>query len=253
MKIAILTSNELRHKYFANNISRNLDNVIVISEVKGEIKTTDTSPVSEEIQKHFALRTATEQDIFKGNDFFTSPTLPIQYKKANSLEVYELLKKERPDIMIGFGCSIIKEPLLSLVPPGRFLNLHLGLSPYYRGSGTNFWPFVNNELEYVGSTIIHIDAGIDTGDIISHVIPSWSKEDNAHTIGCKVVMKSVEAFQHIIQDLENGIKIPRVKQWQPEYERYYRTADFTEIVLRKYLLNLKKGIVKNYLKQPKKS
>ena len=36
----------------------------------------------------------------------------------------------------------------------KIINAHLGLSPYYRGSGTNIFPFVNKEIEYVGVTYV---------------------------------------------------------------------------------------------------
>ena len=41
--------------------------------------------------------------------------------------------------------------------PAACLNIHLGLSPYYRGAGTNFWPLVNGEPEYCGATIHFLD------------------------------------------------------------------------------------------------
>ena len=37
------------------------------------------------------------------------------------------------------------------------INVHLGLSPYYKGSATNFWPFVNNELQFLGVTFMVTD------------------------------------------------------------------------------------------------
>ena len=50
----------------------------------------------------------------------------------------------------------------------KFLNVHLGLSPYYRGSGTNVWPLINTEPDMVGATLC-IDAGIDNGEIIHQI------------------------------------------------------------------------------------
>jgi hypothetical protein len=48
-----------------------------------------------------------------------------------------------PDLIISYGCSIIKRPLIEYFDK-KFINIHLGLSPYYKEGGTNFWPFVNN-------------------------------------------------------------------------------------------------------------
>ena len=53
---------------------------------------------------------------------------------------------ESTDVVLVFGTGILREALLSAFP-GRLINIHLGLSPYYRGAGTNFWPLVNGEPE----------------------------------------------------------------------------------------------------------
>ena len=191
MKLVLFTSNGIRHKYVTNTLSQNVDDTLVICECnQNDAIDEKEDAVLSPIDEHFRLRYLTEKKIFSGNDYFNDTVLPLIYKEANLQYTYQTVKEFEPDLMIVFGSSIIKEPLLSL-KPNRFINLHLGLSPYYRGSGTNFWPFVNKELEYVGSTILHLDPGIDTGDIISHVQPKFEHDDDVHTIGCKVIAHSV--------------------------------------------------------------
>ena len=53
----------------------------------------------------------------------------------------------------------------------KILNIHLGLSPFYRGQATNYWAFVNNEIQFIGATFHKIDGGIDTGPIIHQIRP----------------------------------------------------------------------------------
>ncbi len=152
--------------------------------------------------------------------------------------------------MFVFGSYIIKEPILTLPTVKYFLNMHLGLSPYYRGSGTNFWPFVNKELEFVGSTILYIDAGIDTGDILTHVRPTFEIEDNVHTVGCKVIQKSVNTFEKIIKMINDSKQLPRTKQWKVEHGKKYKDIDFNESILNKYKQNLSDNLIINYLSKP---
>jgi len=182
--------------------------------------------------------------------FFSGKIIPLVYREANLQYTYEMIKEFNPDLMIVFGSSIIKEPLLSL-KPNKFINLHLGLSPYYKGSGTNFWPFVNQELEYVGSTILHLDPGIDTGDIITHVRPKIEIGDNVHTVGCKVIKESVSVIIEILEKVKKGEKLKRVKQWKIENEKYYRNKDFNKDILLKYKQNLQNGLIEKYLKTEK--
>ncbi len=249
MKIAIFTGNALRHKFFANTLAKRADDALVVSECDHN----DAAAFEYETrilsltQQHFYERYLTEKKFFAGNDVFTAPALPLLEKELNLLYTYEIVKNFKPDAAFVFGSSIIKEPLLSLIPQGRFINLHLGLSPYYRGSGTNFWPFVNGELVFVGSTLLHIDAGVDTGDIIRHVRPVFEHDDTVHSAGCKVIRASAEAISDIIGLLEGGEKLPRTKQWQTEGAKYYRKKDFDEASVIKYRENIKNGLIKNYL------
>ncbi len=251
MRIVILTSNGLRHKFLANSLSSHVDEALIISECKPNNSLHDNSKDLTDIENHFILRDETEQTFFPNNDFFVSKTLPIMYKEVNLDYVYQVIKNFKPDLIIVFGSYIIRDPLLSLLPPGNIINLHLGLSPYYRGSGTNFWPFVNNELEYLGSTILHLDSGIDTGDIICHVQPTISIDDNVHTIGCKIIQASVVSLIKILNLLKEGKKLNRIKQWDVE-ERYYKTKDFDSDALLAYTTNIKNNMMSNYIMQDKK-
>ncbi len=252
MRIVILTSNSIRHKFFANTLTSKNDKTLVISEYKQSESIKNESEDQSLIKKHFRLRDQIEEEMFPNNDSFIAETLSIPYKDINQDYIYQKIEKFQPDIMFIFGSSIIREPLLSFTYSIPTFNLHLGLSPYYRGSGTNFWPFVNKELEYVGSTILRINSGIDTGDIICHTRPKIELGDNAHTIGCKVVQSSVNSLIQIKEMIKNGRKLNSVKQWIVEDERYYRTSDFNEEVLLKYKNNLENNLIENYISKQKK-
>ena len=154
--------------------------------------------------------------------------------------------------MIVFGSSIIKEPILSLGKKNKFINLHLGLSPYYKGNGTNFWPFINNEMEFLGSTIMHLDSGIDTGDIITHVRPKIEDDDDVHSLGCKIIKDSAETIIEILKRIKNNQEINRIPQWTIQNERIYKLKDFNEEILKQYFDKMKKNIVKEFSKKKKK-
>tara|TARA_B100000029_G_scaffold500576_1_gene572526 strand:+ start:1274 stop:2056 length:783 start_codon:yes stop_codon:yes gene_type:complete len=250
LKVVICTSNGIRHKYFANSISSVVDDALIISESNSN----DANPTiidehDSSIIEHFNLRYKTEMEKFHNNDFLEGKVVPLLYREINLDYTFNIIKNFNPDLMIVFGSSIIKEPLLSLLP-NKIINLHLGLSPYYRGSGTNFWPFVNNELGYVGSTILKIDSGVDTGDIICHVRPNIEIGDNVHTIGCKVIQESISVIHEILERIKNNEKITSTKQWAIKNEKYYKNKDFTKEILLQYKKNLEDGIVENYIKNP---
>tara|TARA_Y100000310_G_scaffold94901_2_gene92721 strand:- start:25718 stop:26512 length:795 start_codon:yes stop_codon:yes gene_type:complete len=252
MKLAIFTSNSLRHKFLANSLARHVDDTLTIVECRENDESNFSYGDNESIISHFRKRYETEKKFFGNNCEFISKNIPILHKEVNSNFIFQKIKNYDPDIMIVFGASIIKDPLLSLGKRNRFLNLHLGLSPYYKGNATNFWPFINNELEFLGSTVLHIDPGIDTGDIITHVKPKIEVGDNVHTIGCKIVQQSIEKIKDILDVIKNGGEINRVPQWSVDDEKIYRLKDFNENVLNQYLKNLNDGIVDKFLKNDRK-
>ena len=253
MKLVVLTSNAVRHKFLANTVAVEADDILIISECK-PLSTSPYSPIGtgDLIEEHFRLRDVEERDYFQGNDMFKYPCLPILHKEVNSPYIFETIKQFNPDLMIVYGASIIKKPLLEMLPYGKIINLHLGVSPFYRGSGTNFWPFVNRELQFVGSTLLNIDAGVDTGDIIAHVRPTFEPNDTVHSAGCKVIRDSAVALKMLINKVSNGLEIKAVKQWETKPSRYYRKRDFDQDALKDYYHNLNTGVVEEYLESPVK-
>ena len=89
MKIVILTSDGLRHKFFANSLSSESDDTLIISESKQtnseNLKLNDTNP----IDQHFKLRNKTEESFFPNNSFFIKQTLPIPYKDLNRGDIFQ--------------------------------------------------------------------------------------------------------------------------------------------------------------------
>jgi len=247
MNIVIFTSNALRHKYVANTLASHA-NTLVVSECK-KSDAPPNSPTLTPMEQNFADRYAAEHALFAGNDVVNAPTLPLEYKEVNLPYVFDAVKAFKPDMGFVFGSSIIREPLLSLIPAGRFVNMHLGLSPYYRGSGTNFWPFINEELEYIGATLLHIDAGIDTGDIVAHVRPRIEHGDTVHTVGCKTIQAGSEALVACLKTIKAGQDLQRVPQWHVEHSKYYKTSDFNEQVLNDYLTKIRTGLVERHLQK----
>ena len=92
MKIVILTSNGLRHKFFANSLSSKSDDTLIISESKStnseNLKLNDTNPIDE----HFKLRNKTEEFFFPNNPSFIKEVLSIPYKDINREDIFQKIK-----------------------------------------------------------------------------------------------------------------------------------------------------------------
>ena len=126
------------------------------------------------------------------------------------------------------------------------MNVHLGLSPYYTGSGTNFFPFVENEPEYAGATFMFLDEGIDTGQIIHQVRPRILQNDNIHQIGTRLIF---DMFKIYIQIILNFEKIEKINPTNNQNKRLvFKIKDFTPETLERLNKNFKTGMISEYLK-----
>lgn len=255
-RIVLLTGSELRHTFFRKFIGDSREISVVNTYCEGVEKSlrsmiyVDGKDSSRD--KHLYAREQSENDMFKLYiDNTEDQSNPIQLPKGDiNLPAYtDKILESDPDLLIAYGCSIIKEPLLSAFT-GRFLNVHLGLSPYYRGSGTNFWPLVNNEPEYVGATFMHIDAGIDTGDIIHQIRPRISWGDMPTNIGNRLIIDVCRTYQNIILQFNNLQKMEQITGVELRH-KVYRNKDYSDDSVDQLYRNFNEGMIEKYLNEEK--
>jgi methionyl-tRNA formyltransferase len=92
--------------------------------------------------------------------------IPVyQPERIRRPDAVEQLRQLAPEIMVvvGYG-QIIPQTIIDL-PRHGILNVHASLLPKYRGAAPIQWAIANGEAE-TGVTIMQIDAGLDTGDML---------------------------------------------------------------------------------------
>ncbi|MCA1480765.1 formyl transferase, partial [Bradyrhizobium sp. NBAIM08] len=162
----------------------------------------------------------------------------------NNHAFYEEILALKPDLIITYGCSIIKYPLLSGFKE-HIINVHLGLSPYYRGAATNFWPLVNKEPEYVGATFMYIDAGIDTGEIIHQIRPRITWGDTPSSIGNRLIKDMTETFARLVVYFDKLKKLPPPEKGGSS--RLYHKKDYSLAAVEQLYRHFNSGLIENYL------
>jgi len=199
VRAILLTSTFQRHVFVANTVAASCDLAGVWQEEKNfRPERYANNPDDEKvIARHFSDRDGSEARYFAGHEAVRLDSgaehRVVPTGACSGAAEVERMIAARPDVVLVFGTGILREPFLSAFE-GRILNIHLGLSPYYRGAGTNFWPLVNREPEYVGATIHYLDAGIDTGPIVSHARPSIEAGDGPHDLGNKTIVAAAQAL-----------------------------------------------------------
>ena len=119
------------------------------------------------------------------------------------VKTVEYVKNLAVDAVFIFGSGMIRDPLFSILPKLK-INLHLGISPRYRGSATLFWPFYFLEPNWAGSTFHLITDEPDAGQIIHQSAPKLEMGDTIHEVACKVVEESALDVKRVIGVLESG-------------------------------------------------
>ena len=102
-------------------------------------------------------------------------------KIKNNDEFREQLESIAPEaiIVVGYG-RIIPQWMIDLPKYGD-INLHASLLPKYRGAAPIQWAIANGET-VTGVTIMRIDAGLDTGDMLMQAEEPIGPEDTAITL-----------------------------------------------------------------------
>jgi folate-dependent phosphoribosylglycinamide formyltransferase PurN len=251
MKVALLTSTEPRHCYMAHRLAAALDLRLVIREEKGLDTFYEGREDAGIITGHFARLKETELQFFGSHRWedLHCEVRTVPRGALSNAEIAETLAAAGSEAVVVFGPGIIKEPLLSALPAGRTLNLHQGLSPYYRGSGTNFWPYLEGRLHCIGVTLHYLDKGIDTGGIIAHGRPDIEAHDTLHSLGCKTIQVSADLALRVLKVLDAGGALPAIVQW--EGGRLFQRKDMNGKAVERLLALEKSGATADFLRRRK--
>ncbi len=111
-------------------------------------------------------------------------------------------------VVAAYG-KILPGKLLNLPPLGT-INVHGSLLPKYRGAAPIQWALINGEQE-TGVTIMQMDVGMDTGDILLPAKLPITDDDTTGTLFEKIAMLGGKALLEAIGLLKED-KLPPIKQ-----------------------------------------
>lgn len=219
MKVLLFSGSHPRHLYVHRAVIKNFDVCGVISMKREGLVPSPPADASEHDKanfiRHFNDRLSVESEIFGNStpeDVFAGiPSLFRDPNDLNSKETADFIVDCKPDLVLIFGTNIIKEPIMSLLPRHKW-NLHLGLSPWYRGAATLFWPFYNLEPQFAGATLHQIVAEADAGAIVHQCVPELKRGDGIHNVGARTVVKAT-------QDLVRVLKLQQEKGRLEEFRQ----------------------------------
>lgn len=248
LRTLILTGNSFRHRYVATCLAEGTNLVGILCEAKRRPVSSQAAQADADrqvIDAHLNGLREQESRSFGGLDSFPATEIrQVAYKEANSPSSFDWVTRLAPEVVVLYGTSIIRPPLLTRYD-GRMINLHLGLSPYYRGAGTNFWPLVNREPECVGATIHLAVRKVDAGAILAQVRPEAGSKDSAHVLGMKTIEAAGRFLPEVLRQYVAGRIQPRPQDLSKG--RVFRRSDFNADAVRRMLRHFETGMMPEYL------
>ncbi len=149
-----------------------------------------------EIKDHYGL---TDSDI--------PESVTCRVASVNADETIAILKEINPDVVIVNGTRIISRNVLNSVP-AKFINVHAGITPLYRGVHGAYWAIVQGDIKACGVTVHLVDARIDTGDVLEQAVIPFGKEDNFTTYPMLQLAVGIPLLKKAVRDaLEDRIEL----------------------------------------------
>lgn len=135
----------------------------------------------------------------------------FQPEKVRKKEFVDTLKQLNPDVMVvaAFG-QLLPQKVLD-IPPCGVINIHPSLLPKYRGAAPIQWALINGEEE-TGVTLMLLDEGEDTGDIICMERIPIELEDTAISLHQKLADIGARLLIEVLTNLQPGQPPPASPQ-----------------------------------------
>ena len=167
---------------------------------------------------HEVTLVVTQPDRAKGRSDKLIPSPVKEVALEHNIPVFQPLKIKTPEavaelrkydadifIVAAFG-QIISQEILDM-PRYGCVNIHASLLPKYRGASPIQRVILDGEKK-TGVTIMQMDAGIDTGDMLYKVETEISDEDTFETLHDRLTGIGAEAIVEALPLIESGELVP---------------------------------------------
>ena len=133
--------------------------------------------------------------------------IPVyQPVKVREEAFVQVLRELDPEVIVvaAFG-QILPESILNM-PKYGCINVHASLLPKYRGAAPIQWSVIDGEKE-TGVTIMYMEKGLDTGDMIEHVVVPIDAKETGESLHDKLAVAGGPLLLDVLAKLENGTAV----------------------------------------------
>jgi len=257
MKLVLWIGNDPNQYALAHKLATQFDVVGIVLETKSvpnkKKKLTFSMYVSKVVVRLFYKKIPATWFALMDEYRAEYPNLPatkvFKVNNINDPETKTLTEELSPDLIVVSGTYLVKKVTLSTKSKHGIVNLHTGLSPYIKGGPncTN-WCIATRQFEFIGNTIMWIDEGIDSGNLILTEQTVFTGNESILEVHRKVMNHAHELYIRAIINISNGTAKNVVQSTIATGTIYY-TKDWNWKAHASLLLNFKH--FKNEVNSPK--
>lgn len=212
MSIVIVTADGPEHRYVANRIVAKHDvSAIFVCDPpakrnwKTVLRKSPARFVDKALRQVFlrligdtnARSRGLKQVLGQKSEAFDRLDLITNVGKPKSGVLANKLSSLQPALIVVYGTGVIPDQALK---EARIisLNMHTGISPWYRGTACAFWPIAEGKPEFVGATVHECTSEIDGGRIFQTRKAELCRGDDLHMIFARAVKVGADAYVSVI-------------------------------------------------------
>lgn len=240
MRIAVLTTDTLHHRYFLRRLVRDLPDG---AEIVLTLFETRPYPWRSKAKRHLAqslpnlwnglvknpylqpMSFASRQDAFEMPRFFPDGDTslpannPVEWVESVNLpKARELLSSAGADVFYVYGTGKIRPEIFGMPPLGS-VNAHGGKLPGYRGLDTNLWAAFEGRPEDMYATVHKVSEGFDEGSVYLDRPIAPHSDLSIYSLRYFSTLNFVDLFRDVTLDLLKGS--PSMRPHDPEDSNYY--------------------------------
>ena len=220
MRIVLITGNDLGHRYVANHLAAKVQLAGIVVDHGKKISRIDRI---RQLLRRYTLPQLASRAIWAiaqkvwGDELacrramlavlgpencraFSRPDLISHVHGINTAEGVQAVSALEPDVLLVFGTGIVGKKVLSL-PRNIALNMHTGVSPYYRGCDCYFWPLYNQQLDMLGATVHECVKEVDGGRIFGTTRIQLGRNDDLFAVFARCISAGANLYADLVCQL----------------------------------------------------
>ena len=127
----------------------------------------------------------------------------FQPKTLREPEVQQQIRELQPELIVVVAYGRILPPEVLSIPPMGCINLHVSLLPKYRGAAPVQWAVINGDTE-TGVSIMYLDEGLDTGDILSVAPVTIGPDETSGELFERITQQGAKTLVETIAEIGAG-------------------------------------------------